>query len=186
MSHKKWNREQKAKDDEKQAILAPETQTGVQLRQHPTTEFTAAHTGIYMCPFCLHQDKIEKYLISTSKGYHHGLAKCPECGNQMRFSSLTADWTPEQYAEFVYPYSVDGFWQKCPFEKWKDRLYKIGWAHRFWKRYKELKGEEGEETETIQTRQEKMRGECQHCGEKNPPDTVMCKYCGHRLIEAYG
>jgi len=142
MSHKKWRREQKAKDDNRQSRF---TKTGTV--QEPIKMTTIIGQVIpvteqFSCPFCLGIYPLQKYLISTSKGYHRGLAKCPECGNQMRFESLTKQWTPEQYAEWCYPYSASGFWQKVPFTKWKDRLYKIGWSSRFWSRYRQLKGED--------------------------------------------
>jgi hypothetical protein len=66
----------------------------------------------------------------------------------MMMKSLTAEWTPEQYADWVFPYGHSGFWQKCKFETWKKRLSQIGWAQRFWQRYKELKGEDGTESYT--------------------------------------
>ena len=84
---------------------------------------------------------LQKYLISTKKGYHQGLGLCPDCKNKMQFKSLLADWTAEQYAEWVYPYSVDGFWQKCKWTQWKERLAKMGWATLFWNKYKQLKAE---------------------------------------------
>jgi len=186
VSRRKWLREQKAKDDNKQATLNPTTSTGVQLKQPPKPVEFATIDYPVMCPFCLHIGKINEFLINTTHGYHRGLGKCPECKNGMRLSTLTVEWTPEQYAEFAYPYSTDGFWQKVPFEKWKERLHKIGWAHRFWTRYKQLKGEGEEERETIITKQERMRRECPRCGEVNPEGTTFCNYCKTRLIESYG
>jgi len=145
-AHRKYIREQKAKDDKQQALLSPTTKNGIRLRPQVTVDIVMVHTGEYLCPFCLHKDKIEKFLISTKKGYHKGLGKCPECGNQMKLKTLTEKMTPEQYADFVYPYRVDGFWQRCPYETWKQRMRQLGWAYRFWQRYKELSGEESNES----------------------------------------
>lgn len=99
-----------------------------------------------LCPFCLYKYKLQAFLVSTKKGISQKRAKCPECGNGMLMSSLTADMTPEQYAEWCFEYSPMGFWQKVKFSKWSDRLYKIGWARRFWEKYKELKADAGIES----------------------------------------
>jgi hypothetical protein len=94
-----------------------------------------------MCPFCLYEGKLQQFLISTNKGISQSMAKCPECGNGMYMKSLTANMTPESYAEWCYGYSRSGFWKKVPFERWKTRLAAIGWAQPFWDRYKALKGD---------------------------------------------
>jgi hypothetical protein len=97
------------------------------------------------CPFCLHDDRLQAFLVSTKKGISQARAECPECHNGMMMKSLTSEWTPEQYAEWAYPYAGSGFWQKVPFETWKKRLHEIGWSHRFWERYKALKGSDESE-----------------------------------------
>jgi len=141
----KWKRDMKAMDDKHQTVFAPDTPTGVAKRQKTIVNIQIAHTGIYSCPFCLYQAKIEHFLISTKKGFHKGLGQCPDCQNKMRFRTLTAEWTPEDFAEWCYGYSADGYWQKVPFSKFSDRLYKIGWSKRFWDKYKQLKGEDKSE-----------------------------------------
>jgi len=131
-------REYKAWKDTNQAKFSAAGHL-VQKMQTKTQTYEVA--SIVACPFCLHIGKIGSFLISTKKGYHKSLGKCPECKNQMQLRSLTAEWTPEQYAEWCYDYAKSGFWQKTPFKKWSDRLYKIGWSYRFWQKYKQLKGE---------------------------------------------
>lgn len=145
MSHKKYLREQRAKHDRDQATLEPKSKTGIKVKFYKLDMEGEDANQRYMCPFCLHQDKLRYFLIQTGKGIHRGLAECPECKNKCKLSTLKADMTPEQYADFAYGYKGFGFWQKVPFETWKERLYKIGWAHRFWERYKQLKGEDEEE-----------------------------------------
>ena len=110
------------------------------------TEFTSANYMMMVsCPFCLHDDKLQAFLVSTKKGISQSKAACPECKNGMMMISLTADWTPEQYAEWVFEYRKSGFWQKCKFSIWKDRLYKRGWSKQFWEKYKALKGSDESE-----------------------------------------
>jgi len=142
MSCKKYNREQRAKDDKQQTMLNPKSPSFIQSKKKPEIQITETYTGTYMCPFCLHQDKINAYLISTKKGYHKGLGHCPECNNQMQIKTLVADMTPEQFANFAFEYSMQGYWSKVKFKEFNDRLYKIGWAERFWIEYKKLKGED--------------------------------------------
>lgn len=55
--------------------------------------------------------------------------------------------TPEQFANFAYEYSCQGYWQKVPFAKFNHRLDNIGWSARFWNEYRKLKGE-AESTES--------------------------------------
>jgi transcription elongation factor Elf1 len=161
MSHRKYKREEKAKEDKYQTMLNPKSPSFIKEKQQQKVEVTVKYTGEYRCPFCLHLDKINAYLISTKKGYHHGLGKCPECGNQMQLKSLTAQWTPEQFADFMYEYSRQGGWQKVPFMKFNERLKLIGWAERFWSRYKQLKGDSTDEkyTDYIQRVQEEQARE---------------------------
>lgn len=145
-AQRKCRREDKASRNNKQATFTKIAK--LKLKQQPKIEtfFKYGATKVFYCPFCLGIHPFSKYLISTKKGYHKGLMQCPECNNKFRITTLTEIASPEEYAEFVYPYSASGFWQKVPWTKWKERLYGIGWAQRFWKRYKELKGEGQEDT----------------------------------------
>ena len=148
MTKGKWMREYRIRQDVNQAKFNNSAQL-TQKIQTKTVSYAIAN--IVSCPFCLHTGKISEFLISTKKGYHKGLGLCPECKNKMQLRSLTAEWTPEQYAEWCFRYSMDGFWQKVPFKKWSDRLHKISWSYRFWAKYKQLKGEGAEDrTESYQ------------------------------------
>lgn len=137
----KFKEQMKAHKDEQQAKFNTQGQATLKQKPKITIESRYSMTEQFACPFCLGLHKLQKYLISTKKGIHQGLAECPECHNKCRFTTLTEINTPEQYAEFAYPYSSSGFWQKVPFNKWKDRLYRLGWAPRFWNRYQQLKAE---------------------------------------------
>ncbi len=132
----------KVHDDEQQAKFATDGTTRTVKKVHAIIGFTHQPTEQFACPFCLGIRMLRSYFISTKKGIHQGMGKCPECENKFRFRTLTEITTATQYAEFAYPYSASGFWQKVPWNKWKDRLYRIGWTREFWHRYHELKGED--------------------------------------------
>ena len=103
------------------------------------TEFTAANVNVRVyCPFCLYEDKLQAFLISNKEGISQGKALCPDCNNSMMMKSLYNDWTTKQYAEWVFNYRRSGFWQKCPHDKWKKRLFAAGMVKEFWDTYKEL------------------------------------------------
>jgi len=132
----------KAKLDKRQTELAPNTETGVKEKTPTFNIQTANMTDIVTCPFCLYFGKIKEFLVSTKKGISQYRAKCPECQNGMLIRSLLQEMTVEEYAEWVYNYVENGFWQKCKWYTWKDRLAKLGWAYKFWKKYRQLKGED--------------------------------------------
>jgi hypothetical protein len=140
MSDKKYKREEKAKDDKQQKRLDPNSPSFMKAKPKVEVNITEIHTGTYSCPFCLHAGKINGYLISTKKGYDKRLGHCPECNNKMMLKTLLADMTPEQFAQFAYGYSCQGYWQKVSFAKFNERLKLIGWQERFWNKYRELKG----------------------------------------------
>jgi len=142
----KFKEQMKARFDKKQTILAPETETGVTERQPEVRLSDHSTEEQVLCPFCLHIGKIKEFLVSTKKGISQYRAKCPECQNGMLIRSLLQEMTVEEYAEWVYNYVADGFWQKCKWYTWKDRLAKLGMAAAFWTKYKQLKGEDTTES----------------------------------------
>lgn len=141
MTKSKWKREMAARDDKLQTTLNPKSPSFIQSKKKAIVNIAETYSGEYSCPFCLHRGKIYQFLISTKKGYHKGLGHCPECDNKMNLKTLTKDMTPEQFAQFAYEYSCQGYWQKVPFGKFNQRLIDIGWAERFWMEYKKLKGD---------------------------------------------
>src|SRR3972149_1924676 len=143
--HKKWLRQEKAHDDKHQATFGASSQLLPTDAQTMKAQFTDKTDQQVMCPFCLYQDQLLAFLINRKKGYDRRLGMCPECKAKSMIRTLTEDITPEQYADFAYSYKGYGFWQKVKFETWKERLWAIGWAGRFWERYKQLKGENQQE-----------------------------------------
>lgn len=143
---KLYRMREKAQDDKHQLRLGTDGKLKPSKAQMVTVTVSVDYNMRVMCPFCLYDDKLRAFLVSTKKGISQARAQCPECHNGMMMKSLTTEWTPEEYAEWVYPYAGSGFWQKCKFSIWKERLYKMGWSHRFWTRYKELKGTDESES----------------------------------------
>ncbi len=95
--------------------------------------------GDVLCPFCLHKDKIVKFLKATKAGYHKSLGKCPSCQQGMQLKSVASKWTPTEFAKWVFNYPAGYFWRKCKFKKWNKRLYSLGWSFEFWGAYRALK-----------------------------------------------
>jgi len=139
--HKRYVRDQQSKKDEKQARFDNSGEVNVSKPANTAVFISVNFNEKVWCPFCLYEAKLSRFLVVGKHGYQQGTAHCPECNNTMRMASLWNDWDAKKYAEWAFDYRLSGFWQKCPFAKWKERLFKIGWAHEFWTRYKALKGE---------------------------------------------
>ena len=147
-SHRKYMREEKAKEDKQQAILSTE---GIA----PNPQHYAMKTDVIIftekkvtCPFCLGLEQFGKFLTSTKKGFSHSDGKCPLCGQGMRLKTLLqmGKMTAREYAEWVQPYSHSGFFQKIDYTVWKNRLKLMGWTEEFWDRYNELKATDTHES----------------------------------------
>jgi hypothetical protein len=142
LEHRRYLRQEKASFDRAQTVL---TEKGA--APNPRT-FTVKHLALpdlnkrVTCPFCLGLEKFRLFLVSTKKGYSRSMGKCPLCGEGMRIKTLTdmLKWGPREYAQFVAPYASDGFWKKCKWEVWKERLALMKWTEEFWSRYHELRG----------------------------------------------
>jgi len=139
--HRKYMREQQAYKDKQQTKFGEAGRLKLIVKQKSNI-YTVMDTTIQvMCLFCLHQDKLIKFLVSTKKGISQSRAQCPECKGGMMMRTLTAEMTPEQYAKFAYGYARSGFWDKVPYTTWRTRLSDLGWSLRFWNKYMQLKGE---------------------------------------------
>ena len=151
--HQKYIIQEKLRHDKQQTIF---TESGLGKTKSPLAiNITTIKDEIVFCPFCLGKYQLNKFLISTKKGYNKNLGKCPECQNQMRLETLNRmlKWNPKEYAEFVYEYPAPAFWKKCSFNKWKNRLYEMNMSYNFWNTYKQLK-EENSYTEATQDTEE--------------------------------
>jgi hypothetical protein len=157
--HQKYARGLQAKRDAHQTVFGGDGA----IHQKPQMTSKQAYVDfsrVVFCPFCLHEDGLQAFLVSTKEGISQSKAQCPECMNGMMMNSLVHVWTPEEYAQWVFAYARRGFWQqKCKFEQWKKRLQEKGWAKLFWDRYKELKGSSGEEQPESYTERMNRQGE---------------------------
>jgi hypothetical protein len=144
---RKYAREERMRSDHAQTCFQPDG--SVQERYHARVQDASVDVNqIVVCPFCLQSDKLQAFLISNKKGISKSNAQCPKCQSGMRMNSLLRKWDAESFAEWVFEYSKQGYWQKVKFEEWKERLNQLGWGQSFWTRYRALKGEnEGAESE---------------------------------------
>jgi uncharacterized Zn-finger protein len=139
--NRKYLREEAAKHDQAQVCFGSDSQLQLS-RPRVFTESTGIPLNkLVTCPFCLRDNRLQLFLISTKKGISHSRALCPECKEGMMMRSLLTEWTPESYASWVFGYAHSGFWQKVHWETWRRRLQEKGWSQGFWDRYKALKGE---------------------------------------------
>lgn len=136
----------KTEADRKQTVLDPSSSRGAKMREQAVVLTVYPISTQFTCPFCLHIDNIYHFKIKTKSGYSEKRARCPECEQGMMMRSLTKEMKPEEFADWCYTYGA-GFWSKVGnFEEWNRRLRKLDWSYRFWKKYKELKGEFDEES----------------------------------------
>lgn len=164
MEHKKYLRQQKAKEDIEQTKLAITInniaiQKGIG-KSHDTNFNIYMYKKPLICPFCLNVDILEHFIDKENKRYlkdgifNKHLALCPNCGTHLTWKTLVnvLNMNPTQFADWVFVYATDGvFWKKIKnFKQWNNRLYEMGFSFIFWKRYKELKGEKQEKFEQDQ------------------------------------
>lgn len=151
---KKFKKHEKAEEDKQQRIFGADgaikpNPSKFAVIEGPKIDFNKKVT----CPICLSWGSLNKFLISTKKGYDKGSAKCPFCNRIVKIKTLfgLTTWTPEQYAHFVYTYPAGAFFAKVKeipggFDKWKERLRIMKWSTQFWSQYRAEKAESGEET----------------------------------------
>ena len=95
----------------------------------------------YRCPWCLTEHYLNQYQRHLKNGKTAKKGDCPKCGHTMLIDTLRRiyQYTPEEFAEWVYERGHYGFWHEIKFSEWKQRLNEIGIARTFWDRYRELK-----------------------------------------------
>ena len=130
----------KAFYDKKQTILDPANRMPIRFRRSKLSIEDALKTDVVTCPFCLYIGRLWEFQYMLPTGKMSKMARCPDCHNRMQLRTLTQDMTVEQYAKWCFEYALSGFWDKVPFQKFRNRLYKLRIANRFWNEYSRLKG----------------------------------------------
>ena len=140
--HRKYEREQKSKQDALQSRL--DNQGNLVKPTEKAKEERINIDKIVYCPFCLFRGKLAKFLMTDIKG---GIstyrAKCPECKVTMLMKTVNAmhymsDEKIRSYARWVIDYR-SGFWNKVKKDIWSKRLKDYQWSTVFWSEYKKLK-----------------------------------------------
>jgi hypothetical protein len=114
-------------------------------KREPAKPFVLDETNQYMCPFCLHIGYQREFLIYKDDKPVTYRVQCPECENTFLMKTLMSEWSIIEFADWVADYVHSGFWQKCDFEKFNQRLKELGWARLFWDRYRAVTGKVDEE-----------------------------------------
>jgi transcription elongation factor Elf1 len=141
LESRRYKRQERARYDKAQTVLTEEGPAPNPRNYARKAQALVDPAKKVTCPFCLGLDEFRLFLVSTKKGVSRALGKCPMCGKGLKLRTLVemVKWGPREYAEFVAPYASDGFWQKVPWDVWKDRLKIMGWTQPFWDRYHELR-----------------------------------------------
>jgi transcription elongation factor Elf1 len=140
--------QERAKKDLQQNVFSLTEAQEVAVKGNPHKFAVISEKGIdpfrkTTCPFCLSYNRLNRFLISTKKGFDRGRGECPICGQGMKLATLVnmEKWTVTEYAAFVFAYRQSGFWQKIDFATWSKHLKMMGWNQPFWDEYKRLKGD---------------------------------------------
>jgi hypothetical protein len=128
--------------------------------------YTIFDKRLVLCPFCLVQNEINKFLIMNKKEtINKLLGKCPNCKNEMQLRTLDniVKMTMKELALWVFNYRLTGFWNKVMrgeirgselaekyFKEYCNNLYHMiddngDNSQVFWDYYKNLKGESDKE-----------------------------------------
>lgn len=141
-----WKEQQKIIEDLQQCFLKPDltiTKNNYRFaKKQPKVEFDK----VVLCPFCLMSYVLDKFVLRK------GLRVCPNCGCQLKFSTLSEINDLDRFVKFVFNYRFSGFWSKIcldvkpitdntRFNTWNNRLYSLGLSRDFWDKYKLLKGD---------------------------------------------
>jgi len=106
-----------------------------------TVKIESAPPKKYVCPFCLYEGYLHEFQIMNKNGVSKKRAKCPDCGQKMRMTTLTQKMTPVELAQFIFDYTYIWGRDKLSWDKIKSRLKLLGIANTFWTAWKQIKNE---------------------------------------------
>jgi hypothetical protein len=89
-------------------------------------------------------------LLSNFENYRYvdkALVECPNCKNKMRGNTLyfISQMSVPEFAQWVYNYRLNGFFDKIDFDQWNKQLKLNGIVTEFWDSYRKYKGENTDE-----------------------------------------
>ena len=99
---------------------------------------------LFVCPYCLHVDGINNYLISSpGGGVSHKQRQCPDCHVLMREKTLHQSDTIVGYVGWLRSVMYyDKLTKRIKWDRIKKRLKERGIANRFWEEFYLQKYEE--------------------------------------------
>lgn len=140
------------KEDIEQYVLNPDLTISKNKSLIAEKQPNMNYNDMVLCPFCLKSFELGTFFIRK------GLRVCPNCGSQLKLSTLTELDNLDKFVSFVFNYRLNNFWSKiCPdvkpvnsdtrFKEWNKRLSDLGISQEFWDKYKLLKGDIQNESE---------------------------------------
>jgi len=102
--------------------------------------FAIDEVNQYFFPFCLYIGYQKEFLMYKGDTLITYRVQCPDCGQTFNMKTLMSDMSIMEFADWVADYARQGFWQKCDFEKFNQRLKQLGWSYLFWERYRAVTG----------------------------------------------
>lgn len=141
-----WKEQQKVIYDAKQYFLNPDLSITKNSFKFAKKEPEIKYDDIVLCPFCLNSHQLARFKLKK------GLRVCPDCGSQLKLSTLSDITDLDKFVSFVFGYRFNDFWGKIcldfpaknkdsRFNEWNRRLWQLGLSKEFWEKYKLLKGD---------------------------------------------
>lgn len=74
-------------------------------------------SGVYKCPYCLHEDNLEHFFAYNKDGKIYNLRKCPSCENMVNQHTLDLfrSFDMMKYIQWIIEYPFYDFWKKVSF-----------------------------------------------------------------------
>jgi len=149
-----WKEQQKRIEDAQQMLLNPDLSIIKNNFKSAQNQSNVKFDTVCLCPFCLMSYELSRFALRK------GLRVCPNCGSQLKSSTLSEINNLDKFVDFVFGYRFSGFWNKIcldvlakttetRFNEWNKRLHSLGLSYVFWERYKALKGDNYENEEYI-------------------------------------
>lgn len=141
-----WKKQQKLIEDAQQFFLNPDLTITKNNHIYTIKQSDITFETVVLCPFCLMSYELGKFSLRK------GLRVCPNCGSNLKLTTLSEITDMDKFVKFVFGYRFNGFWNKIcldvpqktvntRFNTWNSRLYSLGLSREFWDKYKNMKGD---------------------------------------------